>query len=147
MYYISGSRYVSWLPSFSVEVTRVRGELAPGAAMDNTAQQLQHMFPQYSLATLTADLARTASADLTLDNILEGRLAAPEPIPEPEPLPVQQQPTLLDVATSTIEPWTPPSSAYVLPTTSAAGTDTIERFDRGAGPDIISSEYLVEDDS
>lgn len=66
---------MSWLPSFSVEVTRVRpGAALAGAQLDAAAAQLQLMFPQHSRAALAADLARTRSADLTLDNILEGRL-------------------------------------------------------------------------
>lgn len=74
----AGSRYVSWLPSFSVEVTRVRGDAAlAGAQLDAAAAQLQLMFPQYTRAALATDLARTRSADLTLDNILEGRLPQP----------------------------------------------------------------------
>ncbi|KAH9628553.1 hypothetical protein HF086_001160 [Spodoptera exigua] len=79
---VPGSRYVSWLPSFSVEVTRVRPDAggaaldAAGAQLDAAAAQLQLMFPQHSRAALAADLQRTRSADLTLDNILEGRLPA-----------------------------------------------------------------------
>ena len=69
---------MSWLPSFSVEVTRVRPDAAlAGAQLDAAAAQLQLMFPQYSRAALAGDLARTRSADLTLDNILEGRLPPP----------------------------------------------------------------------
>ncbi|KAF9820537.1 hypothetical protein SFRURICE_009956 [Spodoptera frugiperda] len=84
LFHFDGSRYVSWLPSFSVEVTRVRPEAAlAGAQLDAAAAQLQLMFPQHSRAALAADLARTRSADLTLDNILEGRLppAAPRVLP------------------------------------------------------------------
>ncbi|CAH0589971.1 unnamed protein product [Chrysodeixis includens] len=86
LFHFDGSRYVSWLPSFSVEVTRVRPEAAlAGAQIDAAVTQLQHMFPQYSRAALAADLARTRSADLTLDNILEGRLPARAPEPPPRP--------------------------------------------------------------
>ncbi|CAH0696117.1 unnamed protein product [Spodoptera exigua] len=99
LFHFDGSRYVSWLPSFSVEVTRVRPDAggaaldAAGAQLDAAAAQLQLMFPQHSRAALAADLQRTRSADLTLDNILEGRLpaapapraAAPAPRPPPPP--------------------------------------------------------------
>ncbi|XP_047030600.1 E3 ubiquitin-protein ligase AMFR-like isoform X2 [Helicoverpa zea] len=84
LFHFDGSRYVSWLPSFSVEVTRVPGEAAlAGAQLEAAAAQLQLVFPQHSRAALAADLARTRSADLTLDNILEGRLPRPAPPPAP----------------------------------------------------------------
>ncbi|XP_075981655.1 E3 ubiquitin-protein ligase AMFR-like [Anticarsia gemmatalis] len=155
LFHFDGSRYVSWLPSFSVEVTRVRGEVvgagpvpAPGAgpgagpggaALAGAAAQLQHMFPQYSLAALAADLARTASADLTLDNILEGRLAPPTPEPPAPPAP----PALQDVATSTVEPWRAPAD---LPSTSSAATATLDRENRGTGHRRIEPEHFDSDD-
>ncbi|CAH1640501.1 unnamed protein product [Spodoptera littoralis] len=106
LFHFDGSRYVSWLPSFSVEVTRVRPEAAlAGAQLDAAAAQLQLMFPQHSRAALAADLARTRSADLTLDNILEGRLppAAP-PAPRPAPPPPRPAPARSDAATMAAEP-------------------------------------------
>lgn len=83
---LAGSRYVSWLPSFSVEVTRVRPPPPQHHQLDAMARQVQAMFPQYPLAVLTRDLAESRSPDLTVDNILEGRLpppAAPAPTPTP----------------------------------------------------------------
>ncbi|XP_063386142.1 E3 ubiquitin-protein ligase AMFR-like [Cydia fagiglandana] len=83
LFQFHGSRYVSWLPSFSVEVTRVRREPLPPAQLDALARQVQAMFPHYGLAALLADLAATRSADVTVDNILEGRLPPPPPPPPP----------------------------------------------------------------
>ncbi|CAG9563694.1 unnamed protein product [Danaus chrysippus] len=77
---VSGSRYVSWLPSFSVEVTRVRD--AP--PLDDMADQVLAVFPQYGREAVMADLARSRSADVTVHNILEGRLPPPPP-PPPAP--------------------------------------------------------------
>ncbi|XP_013192661.1 E3 ubiquitin-protein ligase AMFR [Amyelois transitella] len=79
LFHFDGSRYVSWLPSFSVEVTRVRVERAPPAphVLDGMARQVQQMFPQFPLSALSADLQLTRSADVTVDNILEGRLLPP----------------------------------------------------------------------
>ncbi|KAI5631424.1 CUE domain-containing protein [Phthorimaea operculella] len=87
-----GSRYVSWLPSFSVEVTRVRAPPTPPHQLQHMARQVQQLFPQYGLNVLLADLAVTRSADLTVNNILEGRLPAPiipetPPPPPPQPAP------------------------------------------------------------
>lgn len=41
--------------------------------------QVQALFPQYPLAVLIRDLTETRSSDLTVDNILEGRLPPPTP--------------------------------------------------------------------
>lgn len=90
LFHFDGSRYVWWLPSFSVEVRRVRGEITPpagavgGATLEGAAAQLHRVFPQHSLRDIAADLARTASPDRTLDNILEGRLEThPAPLAAP----------------------------------------------------------------
>ncbi|XP_069361730.1 E3 ubiquitin-protein ligase AMFR-like [Maniola hyperantus] len=76
LFHFDGSRYVSWLPSFSVEVTRVREAPAPHL-LDAMVEQVQQVFPQYPRALVAADLAASRSADLTIDNILEGRLPPP----------------------------------------------------------------------
>lgn len=86
-----GSRYVSWLPNFSVEVTHINtvlrtggGPLATlnaGAAhtsqVRNMARQVQQMFPRYPISTIIADLQLSRSMEITIDNILEGRLQVP----------------------------------------------------------------------
>ncbi|XP_068620240.1 E3 ubiquitin-protein ligase AMFR-like [Battus philenor] len=82
-FHFDGSRYVSWLPSFSVEVTRVRAEPPAASQLDAMARQVQQVFPQYSVGSLVADLARTRSPDLTVDNILAGRLPLRAHLEEP----------------------------------------------------------------
>ncbi|KAK6185228.1 hypothetical protein SNE40_007506 [Patella caerulea] len=82
-FHFDGSRYVSWLPSFSVEVTHT--SLLPGqqqqriqtSQLDNMARQVQNVFPSMPLPTIMDDLRVTRSVDLTIDNILEGRLIVP----------------------------------------------------------------------
>ncbi|CAK1553135.1 unnamed protein product [Leptosia nina] len=90
LFHFDGSRYVSWLPSFSVEVTRVRAEPmapappsppptpdeVPAPQLDAMLAQVSAVFPQYSAARVRADLLRTRSPHLTVENILEGRLRA-----------------------------------------------------------------------
>lgn len=81
----NGSRYVSWLPSFSVEVTHTR--LAPVQAgmpsdashLNQMARQVQNVFPNIPLTTLLEDLHITYNVDQTIENILEGRLIVPPP--------------------------------------------------------------------
>ncbi|XP_013162480.1 PREDICTED: E3 ubiquitin-protein ligase hrd-like protein 1 [Papilio xuthus] len=77
-FHFDGSRYVSWLPSFSVEVRRVRADAPPDRPADSQleamARQVQQVFPQFSLDALSEDLAHTRSPDRTVDNILAGRL-------------------------------------------------------------------------
>lgn len=84
-----GSRYVSWLPNFSVEVTHINNVLranpvVPSNGMTthtsqlrNMARQVQQMFPRYPLSTIISDLQNSRSMEITIDNILEGRLLVP----------------------------------------------------------------------
>lgn len=44
------------------------------------ALQVQQMFPHYPLWVLVADLRVSHSAELTVENILEGRLLTPAPM-------------------------------------------------------------------
>ncbi|XP_058838910.1 E3 ubiquitin-protein ligase AMFR-like [Topomyia yanbarensis] len=88
-FHFNGSRYVSWLPNFSVEVTHInsvlRNEPIPRetAAANHTSQirnmarHVQEMFPRFPLSTLIADLQISRSIEVTIDNILEGRLQVP----------------------------------------------------------------------
>ncbi|XP_053690401.1 E3 ubiquitin-protein ligase AMFR-like [Sabethes cyaneus] len=88
-FHFNGSRYVSWLPNFSVEVTHInsvlRNEPSPRetAAANHTSQirnmarHVQEMFPHFPLSTLIADLQISRSIEVTIDNILEGRLQVP----------------------------------------------------------------------
>ncbi|XP_055631600.1 E3 ubiquitin-protein ligase AMFR-like [Toxorhynchites rutilus septentrionalis] len=88
-FHFNGSRYVSWLPNFSVEVTHIntvlRNDPIPRetAAANHTSQirnmarHVQEMFPRFPLPTLIADLQNSRSIEVTIDNILEGRLQVP----------------------------------------------------------------------
>ncbi|XP_048254927.1 E3 ubiquitin-protein ligase AMFR-like isoform X1 [Haliotis rufescens] len=83
-FHFDASRYVSWLPSFSVEVTHTnlltgqqQARVSPTSQLDNMARQVQAVFPNMPLATIVDDLGATRSVNLTIDNILEGRLVAP----------------------------------------------------------------------
>ncbi|KAK3785162.1 hypothetical protein RRG08_021961 [Elysia crispata] len=79
-FHFDGSRYVSWLPSFSVEVTHTN--LLPGqqahatqtSQLDNMAREVQVVFPNIPQPVIMEDLRITRSIDLTIDNILEGRV-------------------------------------------------------------------------
>lgn len=84
-----GSRYVSWLPNFSVEVTHVNNvfrtnttmqlnnNLGHTSQLQSMAEQIQMMFPHYPISSIIDDLQITHSMELTIDNILEGRLPPP----------------------------------------------------------------------
>ncbi|KAK0062620.1 E3 ubiquitin-protein ligase AMFR [Biomphalaria pfeifferi] len=82
-FHFDGSRYVSWLPSFSVEVTHTN--LLPGqqahatqtSQLDNMAREVQAVFPHIPQQVIMEDLRLTRSVDLTIDNILEGRITVP----------------------------------------------------------------------
>ncbi|XP_049831442.1 E3 ubiquitin-protein ligase AMFR-like isoform X1 [Schistocerca gregaria] len=83
-FHFDGSRYVSWLPSFSVEVTHtilMRPDQRPLPAqtsqLDSMALQVQQLFPNMPLPTIVEDLQVTRSVELTVENILDGRLVAP----------------------------------------------------------------------
>ncbi|XP_064467008.1 E3 ubiquitin-protein ligase AMFR-like isoform X2 [Ornithodoros turicata] len=82
-FHFDGSRYVSWLPSFSVEVTHTNllgGQQPPPvqtSQLDNMARQVQQMFPHMPLNTILEDLRSTRSVELTIENILDERLIAP----------------------------------------------------------------------
>lgn len=78
---------MSWFPNFSVEFTHINNLLAadvvpPGNLVTQTSQirslgrQVQQMFPRYPMSAIIADLHVTRSLELTVDNILEGRLIA-----------------------------------------------------------------------
>ncbi|XP_038077214.1 E3 ubiquitin-protein ligase AMFR-like [Patiria miniata] len=80
-FHFDGSRIASWIPSFSVEVSHrhllQRRAAVHTSQLNNMATQVQQMFPNYPLPVLIEDLRVTRSVEVTVDNILEGRLAAP----------------------------------------------------------------------
>ncbi|KAM3870213.1 E3 ubiquitin-protein ligase AMFR [Diretmus argenteus] len=80
-FHFDGSRFASWLPSFSVEVmatTSILG-IAPAnhSQFNAMAQQIQEMFPQVPFQLVLQDLEMTRSVEVTTDNILEGRIQIP----------------------------------------------------------------------
>ncbi|XP_043276997.1 E3 ubiquitin-protein ligase AMFR-like [Venturia canescens] len=90
-FHFDGSRYVSWLPSFSVEVThnRLRGDILTlahtNSQLDAMARQVQQLFPHYPRNVVLEDLRITRSVELTVENIFDGRLTVPHHvIEEPE---------------------------------------------------------------
>lgn len=69
---------MSWLPSFSVEVTHTH-QLAPmqTSQLDAMTRQVHALFPHFPLQTIMDDLRVTRSVELTVDNILDGRVVVP----------------------------------------------------------------------
>lgn len=88
-FHFDGSRYVSWLPSFSVEVSHaqlVRQDhtQASNSQLDAMARQVQTLFPHIPLSIIIDDLRVTRSVELTIENVLDGRLIATGMYREPE---------------------------------------------------------------
>lgn len=80
-FHFDGSRYVSWLPSFSVEVshTQIMGNRQMGtpvqtSQLDNMARQVQDVFPNIPMESILNDLQLTHSVEHTIENIVEERL-------------------------------------------------------------------------
>ena len=86
-FHFDGSRYARWLPSVSVEVTRPnvininasinRNDFTPDIGqqqMEYMGQHVLELFPQISLSSILDDLQMTHSVELTIENILDGRL-------------------------------------------------------------------------
>lgn len=85
-FHFDGSRYVSWFPSFSVEVTHTQllpqGQQPPPvqtSQLDSMARQVETVFPHIPMNVIMDDLRQTRSVDFTIENILEGRVQAPLP--------------------------------------------------------------------
>ncbi|XP_076069914.1 E3 ubiquitin-protein ligase AMFR-like isoform X2 [Oratosquilla oratoria] len=84
----TGWRYVSWLPSFSVEQSHTQlprhhqsnTQPATTSQVDSLARQVQQMFPDISYSHILEDLRHTHSLEVTVDNILEQRLLTPPPM-------------------------------------------------------------------
>ncbi|XP_075217493.1 E3 ubiquitin-protein ligase AMFR-like [Lycorma delicatula] len=93
-FHFDGSRYVSWLPSFSVEVTHTQllrnDQASPShtSQLESMARQVQQLFPHIPISVIIEDLHQTRSVELTVENVLDGRLVAPLQPPELPPAPV-----------------------------------------------------------
>lgn len=101
-FHFDGSRYASWLPSVSVEVTRPNllnfttltgrandshrdliannnnNNVISTSQIENMAQQVHELFPRIPIATIIDDIRTTRSTEVTIDNILDGRLEFPQ---------------------------------------------------------------------
>ncbi|XP_031341179.1 E3 ubiquitin-protein ligase AMFR-like isoform X2 [Photinus pyralis] len=116
-FHFDGSRYVSWLPSFSVEVSqlpRLSRAPASNSQLDAMARQVQQLFPHYLLPIIIEDLRVTRSVELTIENILDGRLNSPT-FRETEPIvPSENNPSLsiLQRQSSTEQPDTSTSQNW-----------------------------------
>lgn len=80
-----GSRYISWLPSLSVEVTHTpmggpvlrRGNANRpryNSHLQNMATRVRTIFPDSDINAVLEDLSETHSMETTIGNIVEGRL-------------------------------------------------------------------------
>jgi autocrine motility factor receptor len=74
-----GSRYSSWLPSFSIEINhnfpfRLGRARLTGVQLTSMAQSVQQVFPQVPHEIILADLQRTQSIDATIENIIDHRI-------------------------------------------------------------------------
>ncbi|KAM4722027.1 E3 ubiquitin-protein ligase AMFR [Rhinophrynus dorsalis] len=82
-FHFDGSRFASWLPSFSVEVMHTTNILgmaqASNSQLNVMARQVLDMFPQIPYHLVLQDLQLTRSVEITTDNILEGRIQVPFP--------------------------------------------------------------------
>ncbi|OCT82272.1 hypothetical protein XELAEV_18024792mg [Xenopus laevis] len=82
-FHFDGSRFASWLPSFSVEVMHTTNLLglaqASNSQLNAMARQVQDMFPQVPYHLVLQDLQLTRSVEITTDNILEGLIQVPFP--------------------------------------------------------------------
>nr|DBA16994.1 TPA: hypothetical protein GDO54_002513 [Pyxicephalus adspersus] len=87
-FHFDGSRFASWLPSFSVEVMHTTNILgiaqATNSQLNAMARQVLDMFPQVPYHLVLQDLQITRSVEITTDNILEGRIQVPFPTQRPD---------------------------------------------------------------
>ncbi|CAF1286843.1 unnamed protein product, partial [Didymodactylos carnosus] len=81
LFRFDGSRYASWLPSFSVEVTHTHNfpfrfgrQRLSTTQLNTIAQNVQQIFPQIPYDIILNDLQRTQSIDLTINNIIDRRI-------------------------------------------------------------------------
>lgn len=84
-FHFDGPRYMRWLPRVSVEVTSPNmidinintaqlGEELNPEELEDMGQQVLEFFPQLSLSDVLDDLRLTGSVEVTIENILEGRI-------------------------------------------------------------------------
>jgi len=147
-FHFDGSRYVSWLPSFSVEVTHSLGiggadpPPIPTSQVESMAREVQNIFPHMPLDVIVTDLQMTRSSDLTIENILEGRLLPPSRRPTPVPEQITSPANSLSLSASNNDGPLPheddPLSSQV---------DFLDSFEivDDSSPDVSSAPDAVED--
>lgn len=82
-FHFDGSRYISWLPSVSLEVshsniistTPTQSQINDSPQLNSMVEQVQSMFPNIGISVIMQDLRATQSIDVTVDNIIQQRLA------------------------------------------------------------------------
>ncbi len=79
LFRFDGSRYSSWLPSFSIEINhnfpfRLGRARLTGVQLTSMAQSVQQVFPQVPYEIILTDLQRTQSIDATIENIIDHRI-------------------------------------------------------------------------
>jgi E3 ubiquitin-protein ligase AMFR len=156
-FHFNGQRYISWLPNFSVEVSNINSVLRNGhltatimqpqqqtSQLRNMARHIQEMFPRYPLNTLIADLQITHSSELTIDNILEGRLPVPRNVSDdesPSTSSSQPYPTASDYYIAADEITATSSSS----SSSSSSTDQYEIEQHGSAVFGNRAELLRDD--
>lgn len=73
-FHFDGSRYVSWLPSFSVAVSHGGTWRERIPQVDAMARHVQQVFPHYPQSVILENLRLTRSVEQTVENILDGVL-------------------------------------------------------------------------
>lgn len=162
-FHFNGSRYVSWLPNFSVEVTHInsvlRNEPSPRetavnhtSQIRNMARHVQEMFPRFPLSTLIADLQISRSIEVTIDNILEGRLQVPARFQEFDDLLDDDNATATNTTTAT-NGYDGNSTSATLSNSNSFNSSQPETPDSGSGgttlsgfPAITANDYYVNAD-
>ncbi|XP_039446559.1 E3 ubiquitin-protein ligase AMFR-like [Culex pipiens pallens] len=156
-FHFNGSRYVSWLPNFSVEVTHINSVLRTESLLReattanhtsqirNMARDVQEMFPRFPLSTLIADLTISRSMEVTIDNILEGRLQVPARFQEFDELLEDEPNTTTTNTSTTTTPVTTPSDP------SLSNSHSFNGSSQAAGPvsafpAITANDYYVNAD-
>ncbi|CAK9297338.1 unnamed protein product [Gordionus sp. m RMFG-2023] len=91
-FHFDASRYISWLPTFSLQISHLRihqtvSTNTPHDAnmattinsflLDDMVRQVTHIFPHIPGHVIRSDLTLTWSVDRTVENILEGDLGNP----------------------------------------------------------------------
>ncbi|CAM2704568.1 unnamed protein product [Rotaria socialis] len=142
LFRFDGSRYSSWLPSFSIEINhnfpfRLGRARLTDVQLTSTAQSIQQIFPQVSYEIILADLQQTQSIDATIENIMDHRI-------QTESQPAHNQ---HDTSGSEESSYTSSSSAASSVSSSEAGesvdTDVLSDLPRTTQPD----ELVDNDDS